>query len=123
MTTGGRGKPDEPGDKFVAIYHVVLEGEGLEESAQILFQMLHEAQEMQPDRPRKLFLDIDGHRNAHGEFDGEMLQLQQEFVYGFLRRYVTEIHCPLGTMLNPAPQQNELPGELQLRTRGRRRKS
>jgi hypothetical protein len=123
MTTGGRGAADDHGEKFVAIYHVVLEGEGLEESAQILFQMLHEAQELQPGRPRKLFLDIDGHRNAHGEFDGEMLALQQDFVYGFLRRYVTEIHCPLGTMLNPAPQQNELPGELQLRMKGRRRKS
>lgn len=111
---------NEREEKAVAIYHVVYDHEGYEESAKMLLQMVHEAEELQPGRRRKLFLDIEGHRNRFGELEGEMLDLIEDFVFGFLARYVAEIHCPLGTVVNPRPQDNDLPAEIDVRHDTRR---
>jgi hypothetical protein len=102
----------ESSDKAIAIYHVVYAHEGFEESAQTLFTLVREAQRLQPGKQRKLYLDIEGHRQSAGGFDPDMVELQQEFLLGFLSPYLAEIHAPLVRATNTQPQENELPPAL-----------
>ena len=102
----------ESNDRAVAIYHVVYSHEGFNESAQILFELVKRAQKIQPDKKRILFLDIEGHRNSNGGFDADMLELQKDFLPGFLSRFLSEIHCPLISVMNPEPQENDILPEL-----------
>ena len=44
-----------------------------------------------------------------------MLELQKEFLLGFLSSYLSEIHSPLGDTMNPMPQENDIPPALILR--------
>lgn len=97
----------------IALYHEIRRNEGFEESAQILFTMLRQAIGI-ADGPRRLYLDIEGHRNRAGGFDDDMLELQKEFLLGFLGPYLTEISMPLGRYRNPGSQRNDLPDELQI---------
>jgi hypothetical protein len=99
-------------ERYAALYHVVYAREGFEEAAQHLFKMVQRAQELQPDRKRVLFLDIEGHRNSKGGFDSDMLELQKDFLIGFLGRFLSEIRCPLAHLRNPGEQDNEIPGTL-----------
>jgi len=111
METNGRSKV-ESDDKAAAIYHVVYSHEKFEESAQILFKLVQRVQNVQPGKKRNLFLDIEGHRNSKGDFDADMLELQENFLLGFLAQFLSEIHCPLFKATNPKPQENVLPAEL-----------
>ncbi len=99
----------------VAIYHVVYAHEGFEESAQALFSLVQEAQRRQPGKLRKLFLDIEGHRNSQGGFDAEMHELQGEFVLGILGQFLSEISMPLLRATGPKPQSDEIPPKLIIR--------
>ena len=96
----------------VALYHRVMRREGFEESARILFELLKDAQRERPGESRVLFLDIDDHRNKAGGFDSEMLELQKEFVLGFLMRFLDKVHMPLMSVSNPRGQSNDMPDEL-----------
>lgn len=96
----------------IAIYHRVMRREGFEETARILLHLVRDARDKAPDKPRVLYLDIDGHRNEAGGFDGEMFELQQEFVLGFLMPFLKEVHMPLASASNPREQSNEVPDEL-----------
>jgi hypothetical protein len=102
----------ESDDRAVVIYHVVYSYEGFDESAQILFELVQRCQKTMPGKTRKLILDIEGHRNSEGGFDADMLELQKDFLLGFLAQFLSEIHCPLFRATNPKPQENELPAEL-----------
>jgi hypothetical protein len=70
------------------------------------------AQERNPGKKRVLYLDIDGHRTREGGFDADMFELQSEFLLGLLGPYLSEIHAPLMNVINPKPQENELPPAL-----------
>lgn len=98
----------------VAIYHRVMRRENFETAAKDLIGLLAEAQKTQPDRPRKLYLDIDGHRNEAGGFDADMLELQKEFGIEFLLQYFTEVHFPLGTIANQGEQNNDVPDHFEI---------
>jgi hypothetical protein len=102
----------ESAQRAVALYHVVYAHEGFEDAAPALFKLVQQAQERCPGKPRKLFLDIEGHRNSQGGFEADMLELQKDFLMVFLARFVTEIHCPLGTVTNSKPQDNDVPPAL-----------
>jgi hypothetical protein len=102
----------ESSDNAVALYHRVYAHEGFEQSAQRLFQLVQNAQQHSPGKRRVLYLDIDGHRTSEGGFDTDMLELQSEFLLGFLGPYLSEIHAPLMNVINPKPQENELPPAL-----------
>ena len=104
-------KIESSGDA-VAIYHVIYEDEGFEDSAQNLFKLVQNAQSQSPGKRRKLFLDIEGHRVRGGGFDADMLELQKEFLLGFLSPYLSEIHSPLAHTANPNPQKDDIPPEL-----------
>ena len=102
----------ETGDRAVAIYHVVYEHEGFEESARTLFKLVHKAQRQHPGKRRELYLDIEGHRNSEGGFDADMFELQEVFLVGFLSPFLSKIHAPLVKAKNPNPQDNEIPPTL-----------
>ncbi len=121
MVNTGRSRV-EAGDQAVAIYHVVYSHEDFNHAAQALFELVQKAQRLRPGQQRKLFLDIDGHRNSQGGFDADMLELQQEFLIGFLGHFLSEIHGPLVSVKNPKPQDNDVPETLAIddkRNRGR----
>ena len=96
----------------MALYHVVYPHEGFEESARTLFSLVRKAQVAKPGARRRLFLDIEGHRNSDGTFDPDMLELQNDFLVGFLAPFLCEVHCPLVTLGNPRPQDDDIPHEL-----------
>ncbi|MGH7493316.1 MAG: hypothetical protein ACREOO_13115 [bacterium] len=102
----------ESDDRASVIYHVVYSHEGFDESSQILFKLVQRTQKVRPGTTRKLFLDIEGHRNSEGGFDADMLELQKDFLLGFLAQFLAEIHCPLFQATNPKPQENDIPEEL-----------
>ena len=101
-----------PDDRGVALYHVVLPHEGFEDAARALFRLVRRAQAVKPGARRMLFLDIEGHRQADGTFDADMRELQQEFLFDVLAPFLSEAPCPLLTLRNPRPQDDDLPEDL-----------
>jgi len=57
-------------------------------------------------------LDIEEHRNKQGNFDKDMIELQQHFIAEFLEQFFTEIHMPVIKFKNCSPQNNNIPEEL-----------
>ena len=76
----------------VALYHRVMRWENFEKAAKDLVSLVYAAEKKEPGKPRILYLDIDGHRNAQNGFDVDMLELQKEFGLNFLLPFLTEIH-------------------------------
>lgn len=68
----------------MCLYHRVMRRENFEKAAKDLFQLVLSAQKREPDKPRVLYLEIDGHLDENGAFDKDMFELQQEFGLGFL---------------------------------------
>ncbi len=108
-------------EKNVCLYHRIMRRENFETAANDLFHLLQNAQAAYPDKARILYLDIDGHRNAKGGFDEDMLELQKEFGMGFLLPYFTEIHFPLISLKNPKGQDNDIPEELVIENKRNRK--
>jgi hypothetical protein len=48
----------------VVSYHLVFAEENFEESAATILKLVSEAQEAWPNYPRRIYLDIEGHRNT-----------------------------------------------------------
>jgi hypothetical protein len=110
-----RTRPADPADSGgVAIYHKVRADEGFEASAETLFGMIREAQAISPGKRRILYLDIEGHRNTVGGFDGDMLELQKEFAMGFLAEFLSELRLPLFRVTRTTPQNNDIPEALMI---------
>ncbi len=105
-------EPNRLDRNTVAIYHVVYETEGLEESAKSIYELLYSSQEKQPDYKRILYLDIDGHTDEYGRFDEEMIELQQDFIIGTLLPYFYEIHMPILDVKNTELQKNDVPKDM-----------
>lgn len=106
-------KPRQSDDETVALYHVVYREEGFEDAAKTLFELVRESERTRPGKRRVLYLDIEGHRNAQGGYDHDMVELQREFVGRFLMPFLAEAHLPLtGPLKNPEPQQGEIPPQL-----------
>ena len=101
-----------PSERAIAIYHRVYEHEGFEQTAQTLFELVQRAEQRFPGRRRRLYIDIDGHRNSQGGFDSEMLEIQTAFLPQVLSRHLCEFSTPLGHSANPKPQDNDIPPAL-----------
>ncbi|WP_229340905.1 HNH endonuclease [Streptomyces flavotricini] len=104
-TGTGTGKP-------IAIYHDMAVYEDFERAAQRIFLMVRSARLRFPGTPRILYLDVQGHRNAAGGYDGDALELMQEFTLGYLMPFLTEARTPLLHVANPRPQRDDLPQAL-----------
>jgi hypothetical protein len=74
----------QPGRDGVDIYHVVFVLEDFDQTVFHLLLLIQRAQRNYPGQKRNLYLDIEGHRNASGGFDNDMLELQKEFTLGLL---------------------------------------
>ncbi|MCL2588626.1 MAG: DUF5677 domain-containing protein [Oscillospiraceae bacterium] len=101
-------------EKCIALYHRIMRRENFEVAAKDLFYLLISAQTKNPNQPRILYVDIDGHRNTAGGFDSDMLELQKEFGLGFLLPYFTEVHFPLCSVVNTKEQSNDIPAKLEI---------
>ena len=98
----------------VALYHRVMRRENFEKAAKDLVSLVYAAEKKEPGKPRTLYLDIDGHRNAQGRFDADMLELQKGFGLTFLLPFLTEVHFPLISDRNKNPQRNDVPERLEI---------
>lgn len=98
----------------IALYHRIMCRENFEKAATDLFNLLKSAQIKSPNVARILYVDIDGHKNDQGGYDNAMFELQKDFGLGFLGKYFTEIHFPLGDFINSKPQCNDIPDKLEI---------
>lgn len=86
--------------------------ETFEDTADILFQLVKNAAASQPDVRRHLFLDIEGHRNPAGGFDHDALELQKNFIVGYLGRWLSEVSMPLLAYVSKDGQHEDVPDNL-----------
>lgn len=103
-------------NKGIAIYHIVYENEDFEKSAQLLFDLIKQAQKNSANQKRVLYLDIEGHRNKKGGFDNDMYELQRHFILEFLMPYLNSVYMPLVSVKNMNLQRNDIPHKLQICT-------
>lgn len=97
---------------YAAIFHTVFADEDFETAASHIFDLVKQAQALQPNQKRILLLVIEGHRTETGAFDDDMFILQTDFLIGYMMRYLTEIVMPLNHVRNTRIQQNDLQNEL-----------
>ena len=102
----------EPGKDGVAIYHLVRVDEDFDHAAFNLLQLIRKVQQTHPGKRRILYLDIESHRNATGQFDQDMFELQSKFMSEFLLQFLSRVVMPLATIDNPRPQNDAIPDEL-----------
>jgi len=100
--------------KSVALYHVVFEDDDFETSAQILIDLIRDSQKSNPGQARRLYLDIDGHRNSKGGFDHDMYELQVNFVTEFLSQWLSSAFTPLASIDFNHAQRNDPPENLNI---------
>lgn len=101
-------------EELLALHYRVRRRENFETAAQGLFELLSSAQKSSPNRPRVLYLDIDGHRNKAGGFDADMLELQREFGLHFLLPFFTKVYFPFACIQNKQEQRNDIPDRLEI---------
>lgn len=117
-------KPAAPGlslnfDNSVSLYHIVMPEDSFDTAANSVFDLLTEAQERYPDCPRIFYLEILEHEGSQGGFDDDFFEFQQEFWFSTVAHFVTAFDTPLaGSLVNPKPQKNDLPDELQISESG-----
>ena len=102
------------GQNKIVLYHRVMRRENFEKAATDIFNLLKSAQTKSPNVARILYVDIDGHKNDQGGYDNDMFELQKDFGLGFLAKYFTEVHFPLGDFINSKPQCNDIPDKLEI---------
>ncbi|MET9417731.1 hypothetical protein ABZY03_26790 [Streptomyces klenkii] len=100
--------------KGIALYHDMRVEEDFTKCATRLFSILKKAAAMNPGAPRHLYLDIQGHRDASGDYDADALEIIHEFLLGFLGPYLTEISTPRYQVRNPEPQREDIPDVLNI---------
>jgi len=111
--------PGRPGvdakPKGIALYHDMRVEEDFTKCATRLFSILKKAAATSPGAPRYVYLDIQGHRDAAGDYDADVLEIIHDFLLGFLGPYLTEISTPLFHARNPEPQREDIPDLLTVR--------
>lgn len=112
----GLSTPSEAGaaPRALALYHCIYAEENFHDAAHALFDLVAYTQRTFPGAKRQLFLDIEGHRTPTDAFDGDMFEIQRDFLLGFLMPFLTEVHMPLAGVRNPNPQRANLPDELRI---------
>lgn len=100
--------------KAMALYHCVYPEEDFEQAAREIFDLIAHTIEFFPNAKRSLFLDIEGHRTPTDAFDGDMFELQKDFLLGFLMPFLAELHTPLIHVKNSKSQRTDLPKELHI---------
>ncbi len=91
------------------ILHTMRADEGFDETAEILMKLIHDTQHKSPDAPRHLVFTVEGHRNDEGGYDEDAWELINNFIPGFLSRYLTQYEHPYAAVRMPNPQRNDPP--------------
>ncbi|MET7483618.1 HNH endonuclease [Streptomyces sp. NPDC005538] len=99
----------------IALYHDMRVEEDFTKCADRLFSILRKAAATSPGAARHLYLDIQGHRDAAGDYDPDAREIIRAFLLGFLGPYLTEISTPLYHVRNPEPQREDIPDVLNIR--------
>jgi hypothetical protein len=112
----GVSTPSKAGEapRALALYHCIYAEENFRDAAHALFDLVAYTKRTFPGARRQLFLDIEGHRTPTDAFDGDMFEIQRDFLLGFLMPFLTEVHMPLAGVRNPNPQREDLPDELRI---------
>ncbi|MGW4321506.1 HNH endonuclease [Streptomyces sp. NPDC004684] len=110
---GVKGAAAKP--KGIALYHDMRVEEDFSKCANRIFSILKNAAATSPGAPRYLYLDIQGHRDAAGDYDADAREIIRDFLLGFLGPYLTEISTPLYRQRNPEPQREDIPEVLTIR--------
>ncbi len=100
--------------KSVILYHAVFDNEDFAQSANHIHKLLLTAQKNEPNKRRRFYLDIDGHKNKDGGYDHDMFELQRNFLLSFLIEYFTEINLPFGKFVNKNAQNNLIPETIEI---------
>lgn len=101
-------------DRCVALYHFVFADDDFKTSAAHVFSLIQEAQKREPNKRRVLYLDIEGHRQTNGAFDGDSFELQRHFILGLMFQWLAEVHLPLLAVRNPKQQRNDIPDKVEI---------
>lgn len=96
----------------LAICHVMRANEDFEKTADMLFQLVRKSSIECPGTPRRLYLDVEGHRARNRAFDHDSFEIMTHFVIGFLSPWLTEVHTPLLAIVNGKPQREDIPDGL-----------
>ncbi|WP_433550991.1 hypothetical protein ACQP08_24770 [Micromonospora zamorensis] len=98
------------GGAGVAIYHDMRVEEDFDRCAQRLVETIAFAARRQPGKKRRLYLDVQGHRNDPDGYDRDACEIMGNFLLTFLMPYLSEASTPLGFYRNPRGQRDDVPG-------------
>ncbi|MGW4396425.1 HNH endonuclease [Amycolatopsis nivea] len=107
---GNQGKPR----KGILLYHDMAVYENFERCTQRVFKIVKGAQENYPNAPRRLVLDVQGHRSDEGGYDRDAWEVIRYFVLELLFPYLTSVSTPLAHIENRKRQRNDLPAVLDI---------
>ena len=98
--------------KEIAIYHMVKPNEDFAKATMDIYRLLKNAQAQHPNRPRTLYVDVEGHKTPSGEYNDNAFEFQKNVVIGFLLKFFTKVHLSLISLENTDPQCNDIPDNL-----------
>ena len=88
----------------------IKENEDFIVAANKIYKLVYRIQEENPNKLRTLLVEIEGHRNKEGGYDGDMFELQYEFLLKTVFPYLHALHMPLISVENPE-EQKKLPSD------------
>jgi hypothetical protein len=103
---------------MIAIYHLMKRREGFEETAGMLWVMVRDAARLQPGKPRRLYMDVEGHtargqvQNQVDDYDADASEVIH-FVRAALGPFLTD--TPWGKT-EDTPQSEDLPEHIIMTT-------
>lgn len=109
-----QGRTAAPAEKALLLYHDMAVYENFERCSYRLVEMLQHAQHQYPGKPRRLLLEVQGHRNDEGGFDHDAWEVIRYLVMEKLFPYFTQVTTPLHVIENPRPQRNDVPDAIQI---------
>ncbi|MFD9717933.1 hypothetical protein [Streptomyces sp. NPDC059076] len=98
--------------KPIALYHDMAVYENFERCAPRIFEVIAKAQEVEPNVPRTLYFDVQGHRNSENRYDRDAREMLKHFLLDVALPYLTELHTPMYAAKNPRRQINDVPAEI-----------
>ncbi|MFI6258985.1 HNH endonuclease [Micromonospora zamorensis] len=93
----------------MAIYHDMRVEEDFERCAQRLVETIAFAAQTQPGKRRRLYLDVQGHRDDAGDYDRDAREIMGNFLRAALMPYLSEAFTPHAEYRNPRRQRDDVP--------------
>lgn len=90
------------------VFHTVPANETFEESAEVIFKKVRKVVKDCPSGPRKIVIDMTGHRVRGGGFDEDMMKLHR-FLISDVGPFVNDIQTTMAHFRNKKPLRNDFP--------------